>query len=85
MTFTDATKTAPSGADFIKYTNDIGRIMFVQKTSDGMWISVAETGKLGEGLVAAGISASRKSLWDADAGQMVCGLIEDMFTTSNEE
>jgi hypothetical protein len=85
MTFTEATKHAPSGVDFIQYTDHVGTIVTIQRRSDGIWDAVANTQRIGADLVAAGISASRKSLWDADRGQMLCGPIADMFTTSNEE
>lgn len=71
MTFTEATKNAPADADFIKYTGAYGTVYILMRRSDGVWFGIAETNREGASFVAAGISASRKSLWDADAGEFL--------------
>lgn len=74
MSFQHATSTAPADADFIAY-KDTGVWVVVQRRSDGVFSTIANTDDTGFDLIAAGISASRKSLWNAETGQFICGTV----------
>lgn len=77
MTFTQATNSAPADADYIKYTDRTGTIIFLVR-SGTTWAGVAETSRHGADVVAAGISARECSLWDADAEHFISGTVAQL-------
>jgi hypothetical protein len=78
MTFFEATKIAPDDADFIQYVDTDGTSVTVQRHSDGALNVIAESNLTGAVLIAAGIAAWGRSLFDADAGRFVCGTLAQL-------
>lgn len=79
MTYLEAISSAPEGADFIAYTNHVGAIVVIQRRSDGVWDGIANASTLGYDLIAAGVAARRKSLWNADTRQFISSTAAQMM------
>ena len=73
MTFSEAIKSAPEGADFIAYRTIAGGWTILLRRSDGVWDATATAHTVGYDLIVAGISARGQSLWNAETGQFECG------------
>jgi len=79
MTFSQATKSAPEGADFIAYQTLAGNWTILLRRSDGIWDSTASVHSTGYDLIVAGISARRQSLWNAERAEFECGTVAQML------
>jgi len=75
--------SAPADADFVGYRNDHGWVI-VQRRSDGIWETCANTNTTGCNLIVAGISASHKSFWSHEAQQFLCGTVHQLTRTDWE-
>ena len=78
MTFSQAIASAPEGTDFVAFRNVFGWCL-VSRRSDDIWLTIAQLTDCGYDLAAAGISAARKSLWNAETGQFLCGTLTQLI------
>jgi hypothetical protein len=79
MTFSEAIESAPEGADFIAYSPVVRVWKILLRRSDGIWDIIAEAHTVGYDLIAAGISARGKSLWNAERAEFECGTVAQML------
>lgn len=80
MSYIEAVKTARAkGADYVAYKNLAQRVVVAVKAGAAdVSHAIANVDREGLNLIAAGISASRKSLYDFDAGQFICGTVAQL-------
>lgn len=83
MNFQQATTEAPKDADFIAYQT-ISAWVIVQRLSNGVFSTTANTDGTGYSLIASGISARGQSLYSAEAGQFICGTVEQLVRFDKE-
>jgi hypothetical protein len=80
--FTLAIAEAPADAEFIVY-GQRGLWTFICRRDDdsGCWNQIGQVDDTGFNLIAAGISASRKSLWNANSKVFETGTLEQLRRT----
>lgn len=77
MSFIEAIAAAPADADFVGY-KQAGGWVIIQRRSDGIWHTCAQTDSVGYDLILSGISARGKSYWSHESQQFICGTIEQV-------
>lgn len=77
MAFIEVIAAAPADADFVGY-KQAGGWVIIQRRSDGIWHTCAQTDSVGYDLILSGISARGKSYWSYESQQFICGTIEQV-------
>jgi len=84
MKFQDATAAAPKDADFIAYQQSKHEWVIIHRRSDGTLVTCANTDSTGYGIFAAGVNATRRSLWSYTSRIFICGTVEQMLANTGE-
>lgn len=78
MSFIDAISTAPADADFVAY-KAIGGWVIIQRRSDGIWDTCAQTNSSGYAIFVAGVVARSMSLWSHESKQFITGTVDQIM------